>query len=362
MLHSSGIGTYLQNIIPKIKKTHNMILIGKKDDIKRYNWGSDIKIVDTNSKFYSVKEQFELPFKIPKCDLFWSPHYNVPILPIKAKKRLVTIHDVFHLAFYDKLTLPQKFYAKVVIRAATTLSDKIITVSEFSKSEIVKYTGVDPNKIKVINNGIDTEKFSLINNQVLLKNIKQKYNLPEKYLLFVGNVKPHKNLKRLIKAFGLLKNEKMLEGYHLLIVGKKEGFIISDKEIENLIKKLSLEAFIKFTGFVADDDLPAIYNLASALVFPSFYEGFGFPPLESMACGCPVISANIASLPEVCGDAVLYCNPLSPQDIADKIKIIINNPSLKDELINKGYKQARKFSWEICAQETIEVINKVSEN
>jgi len=359
MLYASGIGTYLQNIIPQIKEDLNLILIGKKEDIGRYHWSKDIEIIETSSEFYSIKEQFELPKKIPKCSLFWSPHYNVPIFPIKAKSRIVTIHDVFHLAFYNQLTLSQKIYAKVVMGAATKLSDKIITVSEFSKSEIVKYTGINSNKIKVIYNGIDTKKFSPIQNQELLENVRQKYLLPNQFFLFVGNVKPHKNLQGLIKAFALLKKHKKLEEFNLVIVGKKEGFITGDKEIERLINELSLESFIKFTGFVMDNDLPAIYNLASALIFPSFYEGFGFPPIEAMACGCPVIASNAASLPEICEDAVLYVDPYKTEDIAQKIELLLTDESLIDRLKEMGFQRVRQFTWERCAVETLKTIEEI---
>ncbi|HOV91096.1 MAG TPA: glycosyltransferase family 1 protein [Syntrophorhabdaceae bacterium] len=359
MLSASGIGTYLRNIIPFLIKKENIILVEKKEDIERHDWGSNVKIIGESTKIYSIKEQFKLPYKIPNCDLFWSPHYNVPIFPIKAKRRIVTIHDVFHFAFYNQLNLSQKMYAKIVMSAATRLSDKIITVSEFSKSEIVKYTGVDSNKINVIYNGIDTKKFSTIQNQEFLENVRQKYRLSNQFLLFVGNVKPHKNLHGLIKAFGLLKKHKKLEEFNLVIVGKKEGFITGDKEIERLINELSLEPFIKFTGFVMDNDLPAIYNLASALIFPSFYEGFGFPPIEAMACGCPVIASNTASLPEVCGDAVLYVDPNKTEDIAQKIELLLTNKSLIDRLKEMGFQRVRQFTWEKCAAETLKTIEEI---
>ena len=362
MIHASGIGIYIQSIIPLIKKNFDLILIGKEQEISQYSWSKDIKIIKANSPFYSIDEQLELPYKIPNGSLFWSPHYNVPILPIKIKKRLVTIHDVFHLAFFDTLNIKQKMYAKFIMKAATNLSGHIITVSKFSKSEIIKYTKTSPSKITVIYNGIDHIKFTKIRNGELLKEIKGKYGLPDRFILFVGNVKPHKNLKTLIKAISILQNKKALYDYFLVIVGKKEGFITGDKDIEHLIGSLSLEPYIKFTGFVKDEDLSVIYNLASALIFPSLYEGFGFPPLEAMACGCPVVLSNAASLPEVCGSAALYCNPFDYQDISSKIKTIIENASIREELIKKGYLQAKKYSWEKCAEETTAVINNLLNN
>jgi len=351
MHNASGIGTYIKNIIPYLINRFDITLLGNAEEIKKYNWSDKIHIIETNSKIYSIKEQVELPLKIPKCDIFWSPHFNIPILPIKAKKRIVTIHDVFHLAFYNNLNFKQKIYSKFVINQAVDRSDLIITVSNFSANEIKKYTNTSK-KIEVVYNAVDSDRFKPIKDTETLKKIKEKYNLPNKFILFVGNVKPHKNLKRLLLA---LKN---LET-NLVIVGKKEGFITGDEGISNLIKQNNLENKIFFTGYVQDEDLPAIYNLATLFIFPSLYEGFGIPPLEAQACGCPVICSNVASLPEVYGDSVLYCNPYDLNDIKEKIEILINNEDLREQLRLKGFENLKKFSWKKSAKKIIEIIERL---
>jgi len=352
MHNASGIGTYIKNIIPYLIDRFDVTLLGNVEEIKKYNWSDKIHIIETDSKIYSIREQLELPLKIPKCDIFWSPHFNIPILPIKAKKRIVTIHDVFHLAFYNYLNFKQKIYSKFVINQAVDRSNLIITVSNFSANEIRKYTNTSK-KIEIVYNAVNLDRFKPIEeDKEALKKIKEKYNLPNEFILFVGNVKPHKNLKRLLLA---LKN---LET-NLVIVGKKEGFITGDEGISNLIKENNIENKIFFTGYVQDEDLPAIYNLATLFIFPSLYEGFGIPPLEAQACGCPVICSNAASLPEVYGDSVLYCNPYDPNDIKEKIEILVNDEGLREELRLKGFENVKRFSWKKSAKKIIEIIERL---
>ena len=351
MHNASGIGTYIKNIIPFLVDRFTVILLGSKNEISQYNFYNKVKIIECSSNIYSIKEQFELFNKIPQCDIFWSPHYNIPLLPIKAKKRMVTIHDVFHLAFYDSLSFKQKLYAKLVINQAVKKSDIILTVSEFSKSEIMKYTKISK-QIDIVHNAIDFDKFKVIDDMQRLLDIKEKYNLPNNFLLFVGNVKPHKNIKNLLLAIKDLNQ-------NLVIVGKKGGFITGDSEIEDMIRNNNLEDKIFFTGFVEDEDIPVIYNLAKIFVFPSLYEGFGIPPLEAQACGTPVISSNIASLPEVGEDSVIYCTPEKSSDIKEKIELVLDDISLQKELVVKGSKNIKRFSWEKSAENIIEIIERL---
>ncbi|QCT95346.1 glycosyltransferase family 4 protein [Caminibacter mediatlanticus TB-2] len=346
MHNASGIGTYIKNIVPFLLNNFDITLLAKSEELQNYNLKNKVKVIECNSNIYSIKEQFELFKKIPKCDVFWSPHYNIPVLPIKAKKRIVTIHDVYHLAFYDTLNLKQKLYAKFMINQAVSKSDIILTVSEFSKNEIIKYTNTRK-EIKVIYNAINFNKFKVINNN--LEKLKNKYSLPNEFILFVGNVKPHKNLKRLLLAIKDL-------DINLVFVGKKDGFITGDENIKKLITKNNLKERIYFTGYVKDEDIPVIYNLAKLFVFPSLYEGFGIPPLEAQACGCPIIVSNVASLPEVCGDSALYCNPYDVNDIKEKIEVLLNNKQLREELIQKGFENIKRFSWEKSAKKIIDVI------
>ena len=344
MINHSGIGTYSRNLINAIKK-FPLSLLGDEKLLKHYSDEEAIKIIPAKSDIYSIKEQLELPVKIPRCDVFISPHYNIPIAPIKAKKRIVIIHDVYHLEFYDTLSLQQKLYAKFVINSAVNLSDVIVTVSEFSKSEILKHTNARERKIKIINFGINPEKFLQKINDEKLADVKQKFNLPEKFFLFVGNIKPHKNLFRLLEAFKLFLEKN--NDYKLVIVGSKEGLRTADNSLNELLNNNEkLRSGVLFTGYVDNDELPLLYKLSYALVFPSLYEGFGIPPIEAMICGCPVISSNAASLPEACGDAALYIDPQNKNDISGKMLSIASDKELRESYIKKGYENVKRFSLE----------------
>ncbi|MDR3586003.1 MAG: glycosyltransferase family 1 protein [Desulfosporosinus sp.] len=361
-IHASGIGRYVREITNVLIKdtSHRFTLLTYKEDA---NFLGDairpnIEVVNVEGKMYSVREQIRVPFKIPNCDIFWAPHYNIPILPIKAKRRVVTIHDVNHLVYSSTLRIPQKIYAKCLMYFATRLSNLIITDSNFSKEEIVKYTGESVSKIKTIHCGFDRVKFRHLNLTAEERAlISAKYSLPTNFILHVGNVKPHKNIPRMLQAFAKL--QRKLQDSHLVILGRRDNFIIGLPDLSILIEKLGIGDKVHFTGFVADEHLPDIYNMAKLLVFPSLYEGFGFPPLEAMACGCPVVLSCVASMPEICGDAAFYIDPYDIDGIAEGMYEIYSNESLREKFITKGYEQVKLFSWENTAQEVMETLKRV---
>lgn len=359
MITSSGIGSYLQSIIASMGNDFALALLGKNIKLDKFNLSKDITTIDVDSKIYSIKEQFEIHRKIPKCDIFWSPHYNIPILPIRAKKRVVTIHDAFHLAFLDRLPLSQKFYAKVMINLAVRLSDKVITVSNFSESEITRFTNINEDKIEVIYNGIDRDSFRIIHEDSLVEAVGTKYDLPERFILYVGNVKPHKNLIKLLNAFNKVIQDG-IKDYKLVIVGKKEGFITGDKAIFRMLEdNPNLKKKVLFTGYIENEGLPLLYNSASLFVFPSIYEGFGLPPLEAMACGCPTVVSNAASLPEICGDAACYVDPHDVNSIADGMRKVLTDNDLRQYLVKKGLDRVNLFSWERSAREHLKLFEEV---
>ncbi len=353
MINSSGIGRYLQNILPEmINYFQRIVFLGSPHLLKEKLNNQNLQIIPFDKSIYSISEQLEFSKIIPKCDIFFSPHYNIPLFSIKAKTRIATIHDVFHLAFYKDLSIPQKIYSKIVIDQALKISDHIITVSNFSKNEILKYTKKEyENKISTIYNGVKPiEKDHTTNIHSIDKN---------PYFLFVGNVKPHKNLVRTIAAFKLLlldceKNKQ--EKPFFIIVGKKEGFITGDNNVIDLIDNDPLlKNHVMFTGWISDNELNILYANALSLVFPSYYEGFGFPPLEALSLGCPAIVSNAACMPEICDNAVLYFDPFNVNDIYDKMKHIIINENFRNNLITNGLEHAKRFSWQISVNKHIKL-------
>jgi glycosyltransferase involved in cell wall biosynthesis len=301
-------------------------------------------VINFENPIYSISEQIAAPFKIPKCDLLFSPFYNVPVFPVKAKKRIVIIHDVYHLAYNDHLKFLQRIYSRVMMYYAAHLSDHIITISMFSKSEILKYQKIDEAKISIIYFGFNFEDYSKI--ALNYDRVKNKYDLPGKYILFVSNIKPHKNLYNLLMALEIIL-EKEVE-LKLLVVGEYSKLITSDtKSFKLLNENPLLRDNTIFTGYIEKEELVLLYKNAAAFIFPSHYEGFGIPPLEAMACGCPVVASNAASIPESCGDAALYINPEDISDIAKKIMTIILNEDVAGKLVLKGKENIKRFSNEV---------------
>jgi len=367
MIENAGIGRYIKYLLKNLKdnilinKTLKISLIvnakSQENDLaENRSLFKNCELIFLDAPIYSIKEQILLPLKIPRCDLFLSPHFNIPVLPIRAKKRLVTIHDVYHLAFFSKLKFLEKIYAKFFISKAVLQSDKIITVSNFSKSEILKYTKVKKDKIEVILNCIDTNFFKKQKDKKQIEKVIDKINLPKKYFLFVGSLKAHKNLLNLIKAFEEI--DKEYPEKYLVIVGKNKN-LKNSIDIKNIIEKNDrLTHKVKLVSDATDKDLLVIYEKALALVFPSFYEGFGAPLLEAMSMKCPIIASNRASIPEVCSSSALYIEPSDHKSICNAMKKIIEDKDFRKELIQKGVKRVKYFTNENFINKHIDQIKK----
>ena len=346
-INTSGIGTYLRNIIPGIIQSFpdcNFTLLGDIVELTKLEGVNidRVNLICANSPMYSIQEQIDYILLIPKgTTLYFSTHYNIPLL--YSGPMLVMVYDVFHLAMPDLVKgIHKRIYANFMFKAVRHKAKKIITISNFTKHELIKYTGKGRQTITPIHLGVDKEAFSVSKEEPLHKH---------SYVLYVGNIKPHKNLSALVNAFSNIASD---VPHNLILVGKKEGFITGDNAVSIVAKKLGSR--IQFTGYVSDQDLKNYYSYADALVFPSLYEGFGFPPLEAMAVRCPVLASNIGPMPEVCGDGALYCDPYDIDDIATKLTILLSNHELRLQLKNKGFSRVQKFTWDKCIQHTIDVI------
>lgn len=239
-----------------------------------------------------------------------------------------------------------------------TSSDIIFTVSQFSKDEIVRYTRCDPKKIYVVYNGIDFNKFSRKLEKHLQALILQKYNLFHPYFLYVGNVKPHKNLTKALLGYKLYVEglDSSVAQTKFVIVGKREGFITGDEEVAKLLSQPFFKTNVTFTGWVANEDLAVIYQNAALFIFPSVYEGFGFPPLEAMAAGCPVISSNAACLPEIYGDSAFYFDPYNEQQISQAITTVMTGNQVRSALVEKGTAKSKEFDWNRSVERKLAII------
>lgn len=346
-INSSGMGVYLKNIIPEIAKyynKHEIYLLGNSKvlrSMKGLNL-NNIKYIEYNCKMYSILDQFILPFIIPSnTNLYFSTHYNIPVF--YKGKILVMVYDINHIVNIKFKYFHRYIYALFFFTVIGYKVCHVLTISNFTKYQYLK-------KFKFFNLPITVTSLASIFN--LSASVFPVAKSTPPYILFVGNIKPHKNLGVLLDAFKLIKDR---IPHNLLLVGKRDGFISGDSNSQLLDG--AIDGRIKFAGFIPDADMPTVYRNASVFVFPSLYEGFGLPPLEAMSFDCPVISSNAASLPEVCGDAALYFDPISPKDLSDKLMLLFSSDLLRSDLVQKGRKNIRRFSWEDCATKTIEVID-----
>ncbi len=257
--------------------------------------------------------------------------------PLFYRNQIITIHDLAFLRYPQWFSKAFYSYYKFLIPKIAKNSKKIITVSEFSKKELITLLDIPEEKIEVVYNGV-SELFKYNPNQ-----------RKENFILAVSSLDPRKNFKRLILAF----KELNLQDYKLVIVGS-ENKIFRNSEIKTLIKQIPN---IEFTGYISDEKLIQLYQKATLFIYPSLYEGFGLPPLEAMACGTPVIVSNTASLPEICGSAAYYVNPYDKNDIAKGIKTLLENKRLQKDLVQKGLQHVKKFNWDKSAIKITNIIN-----
>jgi glycosyltransferase involved in cell wall biosynthesis len=345
MISCSGIGTVLKNLIPPLSSPpFSTTLIMHPEEPNREKWLRCYSWKSCKAPIYSIKEQFALPRCVSSCDLFWSPHYNIPLWPIGAKKRIVTIHDACHLAFQNTLGWKERLYAKTMYSQAVSRSDGIITVSKFSQDELHRLLSVPKDRIRVIYPGVDFDRFSREESEEYKKMLRKKYSLPSSFFLFVGNVKPHKNLGLILDAY-----ERNPIDIPFVILGKNKGLRQLDPIQMRIENSRNLQNKIIATGEVLDTELPTFYKMAVSLVFPSLYEGFGLPPIEAMAAGCPVIVSSNASIPEICEDAALFLHSNDPNELGETMLRVSEDALLRQSLREKGRRQARKFSWETTA-------------
>ncbi|BBB91630.1 D-inositol 3-phosphate glycosyltransferase [Methylomusa anaerophila] len=352
MWRHSGIGVYLRNLLPRVVNKLPEVWFVIMGDAGALALGGqldreNVSLVNFSSPIYGLREQWELRRRLPRClDGFWSPHYNFPLF--FGGKRLVTVHDMCHLAL--KQFVPgfhRRYYARRMLTQVAKQADAIICVSTFTKEEFNKYVKVPHQRIYTVHNGVD--EFFLASATAM-----QSPPVHYPYILYVGNVKPHKNLPTLLQAFVSLMGE---IPHNLVVVGKKEGFIAEDQKVLNFAAGYG--GRIVFTGEIDQETLKQYYLHAAMLVFPSLYEGFGLPPLEAMACGCPVIASQAASLPEVCGQSAIYFNPFAPAELACKIKELLNDERRRQLLQGAGRKRAGQFSWDKSAARTVDVIKEL---
>ena len=356
--HQAGIGQYILRLtqaLAQIDKDDQFVIFKSRKDptviLRQSNFKNEKLWTPSHHRFERFALSAELmPFPL---DVLHSPDFIPPSHP--RSPSVITMHDLAFLLYPRFLTRDSaRYYGQVDLAARQ--ADHIIAVSESTKRDAVRLLGVPAKKISVIHEAAHP-LFTPLSNPTELARVRNHYHLPENFILFVSTVEPRKNLPTLLRAFKLLRDNYKSDA--VLAVAGNRGWLF--EEVDRVIDELKLHDTVRFLGGVPNEELVYLYNAAKVFVFPSFYEGFGLPPLEAMACGTPVIVSQVSSLPEVVGDAGILIDPQDVEALTVAMWRVLGDENLRREMRAKGLKRAQIFSWQRAARETLAVYRMVAE-
>lgn len=346
--NKTGIGNYINNIcekLPVIDKNNVYVYYQEK---LRHSLKKIPAISIISRLAYFIYDNFIFPLKmiLDKIDIYHNPAFILPLVNFGYKK-IITVNDLgFYTFGHDFAKGWPARHMKIMLPWSIKHADRIIAISEATKKQIIDIFKTPPEKITVTYLGVG-KNFKVIKDKEAINNVLKKYSIAQPYIFFVGTMDPRKNLVRLIQAFKEVK--KIINNLKLVIVGSK-GELFTE-ELNALIGN----GDIILTGYVEEEDLVCLYNGAIVFAFPSLYEGFGLPILEAMACGTPVITSNVYSMPEAAGDAAVLVNPESVEEITNAIIGLLDDQVLRKKLIDQGLTRVKQFTWEKTARETLAV-------
>lgn len=350
-----GIGTYTRHVLEGLSKLRNGFelhaITREQHAAEVKQWCAHVTVV--NTPIYTFREQWAILRAARGCGLLHVPHYNAPLL--HGGRLVITIHDLIHITdpVYRRSSKAWG-YAQVVLKLAARIADHIITVSEYSKAQIIERLGVPVSKVSAIYNGVNAE-FSPMDRELAFKAISAALGVSECYLLYVGGLRRYKNVSVLLKAFAILRRRADIPQRLLILGDHAQG----RRELAEECSQLGISGSTDFVGHVGQGLLPKLYAASDVLVMPSTIEGFGLPVLEAMACGVPVVSSQAASLPEVGGDAVIYFDPQSAEDLARAIERVLSSAELRESLRAKGLERAARFTWKDSVEKHVKVYQAV---
>jgi len=361
-----GLGRYCINILKALAEidVNNEYIVFTIEPKKMafLNNRKNMKIVETDYPVLSYKTFYAFSSLINKFtpDIFFS---SFQVAPLNVKcPMVIVLHDMMDLMYKDAFTHHNffirsglQYFFKYAIPRSVSKASAIITVSESTKHDLLKYFNITKKKVVAILEGVE-ENFKPVTDVEVLYKIKKKYNLPDKFIFYLGSIKPYKNLHGVLESFSKLYENGFNNNVKLVIGGLKHFSVegLSDK-----IEKLNIEDKVQRIGFIAEEDLPAVYSLSEIFLFPSIWEGFGLPVLEAMACGAPVITSNVSSLPEVIGDAGIQVDPYNITEISYNLTKLLEDAEMRKILSQKGIERAKSFSWIRAAEETLNVLQEV---
>lgn len=348
--HGHGIARYTEEFLRELKTLDTrfrfVILVHRKSPLLALDWPDHVSLRVMRSSWISfIWGQFELAWVLwqLKPNLFHSPSFIVPFLSQAAL--VTTIHDLNHVVLSENYSVFHRLYYSVFLARKIRRAKAVITVSRFSRDEIVNFFRIPPSQVAVIHNGIsprfrERSKVS----PAALEAFRERYELPDGFLLSIGNKKPHKNICRMVEAY--------------CRAGVEEPLVLLtefDPKILEIAERFNQKHKIYFLRFVTNEELPLVYSLAKVFVYPSLYEGFGFPPLEAAACGIPVVVSNRSSLPEVMADCAVYVNPEDPDDIGRGIREALTLGASTHARVESGLELVKRYTWKRMAEETLSI-------
>ncbi|MFP4465498.1 MAG: glycosyltransferase family 4 protein [Candidatus Goldiibacteriota bacterium] len=370
IIYKRGVGRYIANLIKRLletdKKNRYIIYLDKNSSLNEIIRAKNVKFrrLFTSNAFYY--EQFLLPLAAAgdKVDVLHGTDNTLPCLfPMKCRKA-VTIHDAMHIRPLKKViakpTIKQRMtdiYNKIFIPMSARKADAVITVSDYSKSDIVKYIGVNEDKVFSIKEGIDP-KYKIVSSEKKINRVKEKYGITKKYIFMSAASDTRKNTIRSLEAFNIFNN--LTEYSYQLVITSIGGKEMATTNVMKKIRELNLEKYIVITGYVSDDDMILLYNGAFMFLFPSIWEGFGLQILEAFACGTPVVTSDNTSLKEIAGSAAEFIDPFSVEDIVGGMMAIHKSAAKRKSLVKKGAERVSGFSWKTTAQQTLRVYEEIT--
>jgi glycosyltransferase involved in cell wall biosynthesis len=349
----TGNETYIANLIRGLQSLETpdqfLIATAHRDTLNRQlELGSRFRVVDVSQS--PIKRLLaDLPriARQERVDLIHVT-YTAPVWV--SAPFVVTVHDIAYRHHREWFSFRDRLVLEIGVGLTLKRATKVITVSEHARQDICNCYNIPADKVAVTHEAADTRLYRVIDNRHRVQEALARYGIAERYILSVGNLQPRKNLHRLVKAYAILREKAKIQ-HKLVIVGKAQW---RTSELYSLIHERQLDQDIVFTGYVPDKDLPLLYNGADVFAYPSLFEGFGLPVLEAMACGTPVVTSAVASIPEVATDAAILVNPCQVDEIAEAIQAVLSMPRLAEELKQRGLQRVARFSWRETAEETLE--------
>lgn len=356
--NGSGIGTYTENLVKNllnIDKKNSYQIFWSGDGYKEYE-KENTNLVMCSKKYQSFFQESFFPENLKKeeINLYHVPQNGIGLNKNILCPKIVTIHDL--IPYIMPETVGRGYLLKFLKEMPEIIeaSQGIVTVSEYSKEDILRFFPIDGDRIKVTPLAAD-KKYTPLNKEECKRLIKDKYAVDKPFVLYIGGFSNRKNVYNLITSFAHVVKQ-MDKEFNLVIVGSYRD---ESQELVKLVDSLNMNKYIKFTGFAPDEDLPLYYNACECFAYPSLYEGFGLPPLEAMSCGAPVISSNTTSIPEVVGQCGILIDPYSELELTRALELMLGSEALRHELGALGLARSREFSWKKTAEKTLDFYEKI---